>query len=53
MQGYCGRPAIVDLTHRHVDYSTVPDSVLQSLIGGRGLGAAILYRHGRTVEPLA
>jgi aldehyde:ferredoxin oxidoreductase len=53
MQGYCGRIAIVDLTHRHVDYSTVPDSVLQSLIGGRGLGAAILYRHGRTVEPLA
>ena len=53
MQGYCGRFAIVDLTHRHVDYSTVPDSVLQSLIGGRGLGAAILYRHGRAVEPLA
>ena len=53
MQAYCGRLAIVDLTHRQVDYSTVPDSVLQSLIGGRGLGAAILYRHGRTVEPLA
>lgn len=53
MQGYCGRLAIVDLTHRHVNYSTVPSSVLQSLIGGRGLGAAILYRHGRIVEPLA
>ena len=34
MQGYCGRLAIVDLTYRHVDYVTVPDSVLQSFIGG-------------------
>jgi hypothetical protein len=32
MQGYCGRLAVVDPTHRHVDYSTVPDSVLQLLV---------------------
>ena len=53
MQGYCGRLAIVDLTNRQVDYSTVPESVLRSFIGGRGLGAAILCRHAGAVEPLA
>ena len=53
MQGYCGRLAIVDLTHRRVDYSTVPDSVLRSFIGGRGLGAAILVGMAGIVEPLA
>jgi aldehyde:ferredoxin oxidoreductase len=53
MHGYCGRLAIVDLTKRQVDYSAVPESVLRSFIGGRGLGAAILYRHARSIEPLA
>src|SRR5262245_20778367 len=53
MQGHCGRLAIVDLTKREVDFSVVPESVLRSYIGGRGLGAAILYRHGRGREPLA
>ena len=53
MQGYCGRLAIIDLTNRKVDHSTVPESVLRSFIGGRGLGAAILCRHAVAVEPLA
>ncbi len=53
MQGCSGRLAIVDLTSRKVDHSTVPDSVLRSFIGGRGLGAAILCRHAVAVEPLA
>jgi aldehyde:ferredoxin oxidoreductase len=53
MQGCSGRLAIVDLTSRTVDHSTVPDSVLRSFIGGRGLGAAILCRHAVAVEPLA
>src|SRR5262245_32988759 len=53
MQGYCGRVAIVDLTSRRVDYSGLPESVLRSFIGGRGLGAAILCRHDGPSEPLA
>src|SRR5215813_2370273 len=53
MQGYCGRVAIVDLTNRRVDYSGLPESVLRSFIGGRGLGAAILCRHDGPSEPLA
>ncbi len=52
MQRHHGRLAVVDLTCRRVDYSTAPDSVLRRFIGGRGLGAAILCRHGGTVEPL-
>src|SRR5262252_5335457 len=53
MQGYCGRIAIIDLTNRRVDYSGLPESVLRSFIGGRGLGAAILSRHDGPSEPLA
>src|SRR4051812_13904638 len=52
MQGHRGRLAIVDLTRRRVDYATAPDSVFRRYIGGRGLGAAILYRHGGAAEPL-
>ena len=52
MQGYCGRIAVVDLTNRQVDYSGLPESVLRSFIGGRGLGAAILCRHDGPSEPL-
>jgi aldehyde:ferredoxin oxidoreductase len=53
MLGYNNRIAIVDLTKRRVDYSQASDRTLRSYIGGRGLGAAILYRHGNAVDPLA
>jgi aldehyde:ferredoxin oxidoreductase len=36
-----------------VDISEIPDSAFRSFIGGRGLGAAILLRHGGPVDPLA
>ena len=48
-----GRIAVVDLTARRVDTSEIPESVFRSFIGGRGLGAAILLRHGGDGEPLA
>jgi aldehyde:ferredoxin oxidoreductase len=53
MLGYNNRIAIVDLTRRRVDYSQPSDRLLRSYIGGRGLGAAILYRHGNAVDPLS
>ena len=53
MFGNRGRIAVVDLTARHVDTSEIPESVFRSFIGGRGLGAAILLRHGGDGEALA
>jgi aldehyde:ferredoxin oxidoreductase len=49
----CGRLAIVDLAHASTDYATIADSLRHAFIGGRGLGAAILCRHGGNTEPAA
>ena len=48
-----GRIAVVDLTARRVDTSEIPESVFRSFIGGRGLGGAILLRHGGNSDALA
>ena len=53
MLGHRGRIAVVDPTARSVDTSEIPESVFRPYIGGRGLGAAILLRHGGNGEPLA
>jgi len=48
-----GRLAIVDLATGTVDHSRIAQELSSAFIGGRGLGAAILCRHGANAEPLA
>lgn len=52
MTAYNNKIAIVDLTNHSVDYSHASDRLLRSYVGGRGLGAAILYCHGKK-DPLS
>jgi aldehyde:ferredoxin oxidoreductase len=51
--GYNNRLAWVDLTNRRIEYVEPSQRMLDGVLGGRGLGAAILYKHARTVQPLA
>jgi aldehyde:ferredoxin oxidoreductase len=53
MDRYKGRLAIVDLATGTVDHSRIAQALSSAFIGGRGLGAAILCRHGANAEPLA
>ena len=51
--GYNNRMAYADLSSRSVSYFRENDGVLRTALGGRGLGAAILYGHSRASEPLS
>src|SRR5437773_2242164 len=51
--GYNNRIAFVDISSREVSYLQPDESLLRKVIGGRGLGSAVLYKHGRGIEPLA
>jgi aldehyde:ferredoxin oxidoreductase len=53
MLGYHQRVALVDLARSTVDYLRPAQRQLQDFIGGRGLGGAMLFEHGPTVDPLA
>jgi aldehyde:ferredoxin oxidoreductase len=53
MNPYHQRLGFIDLGRRVVDTVAPPRSILTSFLGGRGLGAAILYRHGLASEPLS
>ncbi len=51
--GYNGRIAVVRLSEDSVEYVEPGEELLRGFLGGRGLGVAIMYRHGRGIEPLA
>lgn len=53
MLSYNNCIAIVNLSKRTVDYSAPSDKLLKQFIGGRGLGAAILYKYGTIDDPLS
>ena len=53
LAGYHHCIALVDLTRSTIDYLRPDDALLRGVIGGRGLGTALLHDHGPTLEPLA
>jgi aldehyde:ferredoxin oxidoreductase len=52
MGGFHRRVAFVDLTRESVDVVDISHSLQQSVLGGRGLGVALLALHGPCREPL-
>lgn len=51
--GQAYKLAWVDLSSWSVDYLEVDEGVLKAFIGGRGLGAAIIYKNLRSRDPLS
>jgi aldehyde:ferredoxin oxidoreductase len=52
MRSFQRRVAFVDLTKESVELLDIPRSLQLDVIGGRGLGVALLAAHGRSREPL-
>ncbi|MHB8780440.1 MAG: aldehyde ferredoxin oxidoreductase family protein, partial [Candidatus Geothermincolia bacterium] len=53
MQGWMGRMAVVDLTSGVCSVRDLPAELLQTWLGGRGLGMRLLADEGIGIEPLA
>ena len=52
MGGFDQHVAFVDLTTESVEVLDIPRSIRLSVVGGRGLGVALLAWHGPSREPL-
>lgn len=42
--GYAGKIALVDLSSARISYEEIPGRIVEKVIGGKGLGAWLLYR---------
>ena len=52
--GYAGRIGWVDLTGNKVDYRTLEEDTARKFLGGKGLGAHLLYENLKPgTDPLA
>ena len=45
LSGYAGKIAWVDLTQGSIDIQELSESIAKKYIGGKGLGAHLLYKH--------
>ena len=54
MKGYFNRLLHIDLTNRSYSYEPIPDEVFERFLGGKGLGAYLLYhRNPVGVDPFS
>lgn len=47
LKGYAGKIAYIDLTEQKVRVEELPEETARKYLGGKGLGAYLLYRHLR------